>query len=85
MGDVTSAPLAALGVDVGTTNTKVVLAVFGDHTREERSLTVPTPGSGAGLQAVVLGAMREVVLDSPGYTSTSRCSEIFEKKVETKK
>ena len=65
MGDVTSAPLAALGVDVGTTNTKVVLAVFGDAVREERTLTVPTPGTGAGLQAAVLGAIREVVLDSP--------------------
>lgn len=65
MGDVTSAPLAALGVDVGTTNTKVVLAVFGDPVREERTLTVPTPGTGAGLQAVVLTAIRDVVLDSP--------------------
>jgi xylulokinase len=52
-------------VDVGTTNTKVVLAVFGDAVREERTLTVPTPGTGAGLQAVVLGAIREVALDSP--------------------
>ncbi|NUU08508.1 FGGY family carbohydrate kinase [Leifsonia sp. C5G2] len=65
MGDVTSAPLAALGVDVGTTNTKVVLAVLGDAVREERTLTVPTPGTGAGLQAVVLNAIRDVVLDSP--------------------
>lgn len=64
----TPAPLAALGVDVGTTNTKVVLAVFGDGVdgvREERTLTAPTPGTGAGVQAVVLGAIREVALESP--------------------
>ncbi|MGO4534762.1 FGGY-family carbohydrate kinase [Leifsonia sp. 2MCAF36] len=65
MGDVTSAPLAALGVDVGTTNTKVVLAVLGDAVREERTLTVPTPAGASSLQAVVLGAMREVAADSP--------------------
>jgi xylulokinase len=39
--------------------------VFGDAVREERTLTVPTPGTGAGLQAVALGAIREVVLESP--------------------
>lgn len=61
----TPAPLAALGVDVGTTNTKVVLAVFVDGVREERTLTAPTPGTGAGVQAVVLGAIREVALESP--------------------
>lgn len=65
MGDVTSAPLAALGVDVGTTNTKVVLAVLDDAVREERTLTVPTPATGGGLQALVLGAIREVSLDCP--------------------
>ncbi|MGO4595697.1 L-fuculokinase [Leifsonia sp. 2TAF2] len=61
----TPACAAALGVDVGTTNTKVVLAVLGDGVREERTLTVPTPTTGAGLQAVVLGAIREVAADSP--------------------
>lgn len=65
MEHVTSASLAALGVDVGTTNTKVVLALLGDSVREERTLTVPTPGNGAGLQAVVLGAIREIAADSP--------------------
>jgi len=65
MESVTSAPLAALGVDVGTTNTKVVLAVFGDGVREERTLSVPTPSSGAALQSVVLQAARDVVTDSP--------------------
>ncbi|MEV8213446.1 FGGY family carbohydrate kinase [Leifsonia sp. NPDC077715] len=65
MESVTDAPLAALGVDVGTTNTKVVLAVFGDGVREERTLSVPTPSSGAALQSVVLNAVRDVVLDSP--------------------
>ena len=65
MVDVTLAPLAALGVDVGTTNTKVVLAVLGDAVREERTLTVPTPSGGAALQAVVLSAIRDVAADSP--------------------
>ena len=65
MESVTSAPLAALGVDVGTTNTKVVLAVLGDVVREERTLSVPTPSSGGALQAVVLNALRDVALDSP--------------------
>ena len=64
-GYVTLAPFAALGVDVGTTNTKVALAVLGDAVREERTLTVPTPRSGEALQAVVLGAIREVAVDSP--------------------
>lgn len=63
--DVTTAPSAYLGVDVGTTNTKVVLAVLGDAVREERTLAVPTPDTGAALQAVVLGAIREVAVDSP--------------------
>ncbi|WP_431246046.1 FGGY-family carbohydrate kinase [Leifsonia xyli] len=65
MDDVTSAPLAALGVDVGTTNTKVVLAVLGDAVREERTLTVRTPDTGAALQAVVLGAIREIAVEPP--------------------
>ncbi|WP_285114907.1 FGGY family carbohydrate kinase [Leifsonia sp. fls2-241-R2A-40a] len=65
MEHVTPASLAALGVDVGTTNTKVVLAVLGDGVREERTVTVPTPGNGAGLQAVVLAALRDVAADSP--------------------
>lgn len=65
-GAVTSPPLAALGVDVGTTNTKVVLAVLGDDgVREERIVIVATAGTGAGLQAVVLGAIREIAADSP--------------------
>jgi len=63
--DVTPAPSAALGVDVGTTNTKVVLAVFGDVVTEVRTVTVPTPSGGSALQAVVLGAIREVAADSP--------------------
>jgi xylulokinase len=62
---VTSAPVAALGVDVGTTNTKVALAVLGDSVREERILSVATPSTGAGLQAAVLGAIRDAVADSP--------------------
>ncbi|MGN7800177.1 FGGY-family carbohydrate kinase [Leifsonia sp. 22587] len=61
----TPAPLAALGVDVGTTNTKVALAVFGDGVSEERTLSMPTPRTGDALQAVVLGALREVAIDSP--------------------
>lgn len=70
MEHVTSAPVAALGVDVGTTNTKVVLAVLGDGeragaVREERTVTVPTPGAGSALQAVVAGAIREIAADSP--------------------
>jgi len=65
-GAVTSPPLAALGVDVGTTNTKVVLAVLGDDgVLEERIVTVATADTGAGLQAVVLGAIREIAADSP--------------------
>jgi len=65
-GAVTSPPLAALGVDVGTTNTKVVLAVLGDDgVREARIVTVGTADTGAGLQSVVLGAIREIAADSP--------------------
>ncbi|WP_374008989.1 L-fuculokinase [Leifsonia sp. LS-T14] len=61
----TPAPSAAVGVDVGTTNTKVVLAVFGDAVSEARTVTVPTPAGGSALQAAVLGAIREVAADSP--------------------
>src|SRR5438067_13027753 len=65
MGDVTSAPLAALGVDVGTTNTKVVLALLADGVREERIVSIPTPASGRALQSAVLGALRDAAAESP--------------------
>lgn len=58
---------AAIGVDVGTTNTKVVLASFGDTgAREERVHVVPTPADGAALRDVALAAIRSVVPDAAG-------------------
>ncbi|MGN6204399.1 FGGY-family carbohydrate kinase [Humibacter sp.] len=59
---------AAIGVDVGTTNTKVVLASFDDGgaVREERVRTVPTPTDGAALQDAVLTAIGSVASDAQG-------------------
>ncbi|WP_348789448.1 FGGY family carbohydrate kinase [Leifsonia sp. NPDC080035] len=53
---------AALGVDVGTTNTKVVLAAFGGDgvVHEQRGRTMPTPATGAELRDAVLAAIAEV-------------------------
>lgn len=63
---VTSPLHAALGVDVGTTNTKVALvSVHDDGTvREERILALATPTSGAALREAVLGALRTVAADA---------------------
>lgn len=53
---------AALGVDVGTTNTKAVLAVIDSHgsVHEERIRTFPTPSDGERLRRGVLAALAEV-------------------------
>jgi xylulokinase len=58
----------AIGVDVGTTNTKVVLASFGDDgdVREDRVRIVPTPADGSALQSVVLTAIRSLVSQGQG-------------------
>ncbi|GAB3614843.1 FGGY-family carbohydrate kinase [Humibacter ginsengisoli] len=58
---------AAIGVDIGTTNTKVVLASFGDGgfaVREERLRTVPTPAAGSALQDAVLTAIGSVAIEA---------------------
>jgi xylulokinase len=48
----------ALGIDIGTTNTKVVLVeVDGAFPRELRRLSVPTPGDGAALRDAVFRAI----------------------------
>lgn len=61
MKDMTSPAPAAIGVDIGTTNTKVVLARFnGERVGEERVRTLPTPPEARRLREAVLAAMREV-------------------------
>ena len=63
---VTSASHAALGVDVGTTNTKVVLIRVTDGSvHEERIHSLSTPASAAELRDAVLGAIRRVATDAP--------------------
>ncbi|HEY8282183.1 MAG TPA: FGGY family carbohydrate kinase, partial [Leifsonia sp.] len=62
----TSASHAALGVDVGTTNTKVVLIRVTDGSvQEERIHSLSTPASAAELRDAVLGAIRRVATDAP--------------------
>ncbi|MDN4613359.1 FGGY family carbohydrate kinase [Leifsonia sp. F6_8S_P_1B] len=67
MRDVTSASPAAIGVDVGTTNTKVVLAsVAADGgVTTERVFSLPTPERGAALQEAVVAAIADVTAAAP--------------------
>lgn len=54
--------VTALGVDVGSTNTKVVLAEVDDGTVVERSVaSAPTPRDAPGLVAVVVSLAREAL------------------------
>ncbi|GAA2072927.1 hypothetical protein GCM10009840_02320 [Pseudolysinimonas kribbensis] len=52
----------ALGVDVGTTNTKVaVVEIAGSEVRELRVLRRPTAGDGDGIRTAVRGLVRDAV------------------------
>jgi xylulokinase len=64
-GRVSLHPHTALGVDIGTTNTKVVVVEIGGSgaVREVRRHVVPTPDEGAGLRDAVLGAIATVTVD----------------------
>jgi xylulokinase len=65
---VTRAVPAAIGVDVGTTNTKVVIVGCGGdgEVRERRSAVFQTPPNGRDLRSAVLAAISTVVADAAG-------------------
>jgi xylulokinase len=62
---VTSAFHAALGVDIGTTNTKVVVAEIASDgsVRSAHSQTIPTPSDGSALRDAVLASIKKVAAE----------------------
>jgi xylulokinase len=76
----------ALGVDIGTTNTKVVVVVVDDSSaRELRRVSLPTPKSGAALRDAVLHAIENVTradgerVESVGITSMAETGSLIDR------
>jgi xylulokinase len=59
------ARIHALGVDVGTTNTKAVVVEIGDTVREVRVVRRPTPGEGDAVRQKVRAHLREAAEGLP--------------------
>lgn len=75
-------PVYALGIDVGTSTTKVAVVEIGERVREVRVVRRPTPNDGDGIRATVretvAAAVEDLVVGAIGIASMAESGSLLD-------